>query len=135
MHATNQEIKECIDLRACSYTNWSKKFRKITLESVCIALPDQMVKYLLDEIIILPKECYGNEPDDTFGDDADDADDIVVSLSIRYFNECALKCVFRLDCSNRNFPNSVHRWRTPFHDLAELFLSKPIGTARKMLSG
>lgn len=69
MHVNNQEIKECVDLRACAYTNWYKKFRKITFESECIALPDEIVKYLLDEIIILPKECYSNDDDDAFGDD------------------------------------------------------------------
>lgn len=64
MHGTNQEIKECIDLRACAYTNWYKKFRKITLDSVCVSVPEEIVKYLLDEIIILPKECYSQDDKD-----------------------------------------------------------------------
>lgn len=79
MHATNQEIKECIDLQACAYPNWCTQFTKITLKSVCIPLPEQIVKYLLDEIIILPKECYNDDIEET-GDDAnDDEDEIAVS--------------------------------------------------------
>lgn len=87
MHVNNQEIKECVDLRACAYTNWYKKFRKITFDSVCIPLPDEIVKYLLDEIIILPKECYSNDAEEAFGEenaannddyDDDDEDEVVV---------------------------------------------------------
>lgn len=88
MHATNQEIKECIDLRACAYPNWSKKFRKLTPDAICIPLPDEIVKYLLDEIIILPKECYENDENEAESDDAneneeddEDGDAIVVSIS------------------------------------------------------
>lgn len=91
MHGKNQEIKECVDLRACAYTNWCKKFRKITFDSVCIPIPEAIVKYLLDEIIILPKECYNDDEDDenvfeqdtgtdAKNDDEDeDEDDVVVS--------------------------------------------------------
>lgn len=61
MHEKNQQLKECIDLRACSYVNWYNKFHKISLQSVCVPLPDEIVNYLLDEIIILPKECYARE--------------------------------------------------------------------------
>lgn len=105
MHVNNLEIKECVDLRACAYTNWYKKFRKITLDSVCIPLPDEIVKYLLDEIIILPKECYSKDDnDDTFGDvnvaggsnavdddDDDDEDEVVVSSKNLYIIEPLLK--------------------------------------------
>lgn len=61
MHEKNQELKECIDLRACSFVNWYNKFHKVALQSVCVPLPDDIVNYLLDEIIILPKECYARE--------------------------------------------------------------------------
>lgn len=61
MHEKNQILKQCIDLRACSYPNWYKKFRKISLRSICVPIPEPIVKYLLDEIIILPKECYAHE--------------------------------------------------------------------------
>lgn len=58
---------------------------------MCIPLPEEIVKYLLDEIIILPKECYSEDGEkDSFGDenvaagsnnnddDDDDEDDAVV---------------------------------------------------------
>lgn len=61
MHENNQRLKECMDLRECSYVNWYKKFHKIALRSVCIPLPEEIVNYLLDEIIILPKECYARQ--------------------------------------------------------------------------
>lgn len=61
MHEKNQQLKDCIDLRACSYVNWYHKFHKISLQSVCVPLPDDIVNYLLDEIIVLPKECYARE--------------------------------------------------------------------------
>lgn len=91
MHVNNQEIKECVDLRACAYTNWYRKFRKITFDSVCIPLPEEIVKYFLHEIIILPKECYSDDGEkDSFGDenvaagsnnddDDEDEDEAVVS--------------------------------------------------------
>lgn len=86
MHGTNQQIKECIDLRACAYSNWSQLFQKIVPESICIPLSDQMVDYLLDEIIILPKECYAN--DSAVGqendDDSDDEDAVVVSVAHKW---------------------------------------------------
>lgn len=81
MHVTNKDIKECIDLRACAYTNWYDKFQKLTFDSVCIRLSDEIVNYLLDEIIILPKECYMNEIKCTDVEDEDDDsdDDALVS--------------------------------------------------------
>lgn len=116
MHGTNQEIKECIDLRACAYMNWHKKFRKITFDSVCIPLPEEIIKYLLDEIIILPKECYKDDDneDDTFAgtdtpevDDEDD-DKVLVRIFTKKIST-QFKCwkFVRLS-SNPNFPSSVN---------------------------
>lgn len=87
MHGISPEIKECRDLRTCAYTNWYKKFRKITLDSVCVPVPEEILKYFLDEIIILPKECYKNDDDNEnafdgvesdHDEDEDDGDDAVV---------------------------------------------------------
>lgn len=61
MHNKNSEIKECIDMRTCSYTNWYKKFKKITIQSICIHLPEEIIKYFLDEVIVLPKECFKDD--------------------------------------------------------------------------
>lgn len=72
MHNKNSEIEEYINLRACSYINWHKKFRKITYKSVCIPLPENVVKYLQDETIILPKECYNDEVEVEFEQSSSD---------------------------------------------------------------
>ncbi|XP_031638096.1 cell division cycle protein 123 homolog, partial [Contarinia nasturtii] len=108
MQITNQEIKECVDLRACAYTNWYKKFRKITFESICIPLPKEIVQYLLDEIIILPKECYSNDDDNenAFGPDTaataadnEDDDDDVIQPQFPEFSETLANALSRLDGS------------------------------------
>lgn len=97
MHEKNQQLKECIDLRACSYINWYNIFHKISLRSVCVPVPDEIVNYLLDEIIILPKECnareqsasatatsYSGEPSsfDAGDDDDDDSTETEVLQSV-----------------------------------------------------
>lgn len=96
MHGTNQQIKECLDLRACAYGNWYKRFRKITPKSICIPLPDEIHSYLLDEIIILPKECYPKEceaqetdanDNDKDDNDSDDEDEVVVSIRVHAIKE------------------------------------------------
>lgn len=56
---------ECDELGHCSYQNWYEQFSTITLKSVFVPIPQTIIDYLLDEIIILPKECYG-ENDQSF---------------------------------------------------------------------
>lgn len=88
MHGTNQQAKECIDLRACSYANWYKKFKKITPDSICIPLSDEIVSYLLDEIIILPKECYPNEDGDEEDNNDEEEEEQVVSMFTLHSPKC-----------------------------------------------
>lgn len=57
------EITTCIDVELFSYINWHKHFHELILKSVCIPLPVEIVKYFLEEIIILPKECYEEDED------------------------------------------------------------------------
>lgn len=57
-------------------------FQKIMPDSICIPLSDKIVNYLLDEIIILPKECYASDSGvdkENDEDDSDDEDAVVVS--------------------------------------------------------
>lgn len=72
-------IKECTELAACSFKNWYKLFKKISITSKCLSIPSNVKDYLLDDIIILPKECetisYSNNDDDDYYDD-DDTEDI-----------------------------------------------------------
>lgn len=58
MHQKDELLTECIDLRTCAYFNWCEKFSKITVKFDIIPIPKDVVEYLKDEIIILPKECY-----------------------------------------------------------------------------
>lgn len=121
MHGTNHQIKECIDLRACSYSSWYKNFQKISLDSICIPLSDKIVSYLLDEIIILPKECYPNDDDEKEEnkEDGDDEDEeVVVSVLLHSCKQISTKTItsqfmFAL-FSSQSFPNSVHHCRRQF---------------------
>lgn len=45
------------ELHICSYPNWYKDYEKVAIESTCLPIPANVLQYLLDEIIILPKEC------------------------------------------------------------------------------
>lgn len=54
----NCENATCIDMEMFSYRNWHAHFSELIFESVCIPLPAEIVKYFLEEVIILPKECY-----------------------------------------------------------------------------
>lgn len=68
----NSVMQKCDDLRACAYYNWFEDFSKITIKSVIIPIPTEIVEYLKDEIIILPKECYDNETAETQDQHEDD---------------------------------------------------------------
>lgn len=50
------------ELSACSYTNWYKDYEKVSIESTVLPIPANVLQYLLDEIIILPKECTPPAP-------------------------------------------------------------------------
>ncbi|XP_055380916.1 cell division cycle protein 123 homolog [Condylostylus longicornis] len=45
-------------LDICSFKSWYKKFEKITIPSICIHIPKDVLEYFRDELVILPKECY-----------------------------------------------------------------------------
>lgn len=133
MHGTNQQIKECIDLRACAYPNWYKKFRKITPQSICIPLSDEIVSYLLDEIIILPKECYGSDDDEETqeetkdnGNDSEDEDPVLVNIRCGRTNNNPNNHTNNqfiiIFVSNPNFLNSVRLWPGQLRAWVELFL-------------
>lgn len=96
MHVVSMKTVECNDLFECSFTNWYEKFQKISIESTHISLDKKILYYLLDEKVILPKECY-NESDSTFGSavvqgqslfcdkDSDNDDDDTLNVSRRIY--------------------------------------------------
>ncbi len=61
MHERSALAKANSELGVCSFQNWYKSFAKISIKSICIKIPDEVKHYLLDEIIILPKECMSSE--------------------------------------------------------------------------
>jgi D123 len=54
------KIKQSRDLKACSFANWYKQFEKLSVEAEVVAIPADVLNYLNDEIIILPKECHSS---------------------------------------------------------------------------
>uniref|UniRef100_A0A1L8DDE0 Uncharacterized protein n=1 Tax=Nyssomyia neivai TaxID=330878 RepID=A0A1L8DDE0_9DIPT len=52
-------------LGACSFSNWYDKFEKITIKSFLIPIPNHVLDYLRDDIIILPKECIPDDEETT----------------------------------------------------------------------
>lgn len=61
MHERSAIAKANRELSVCSFQNWYSSFSKISIRSLCIKIPDDVKQYLLDEIIILPKECMTSE--------------------------------------------------------------------------
>lgn len=90
MHTENEKLKESIDLWSCSYINWYKIFEKIAIKSSFVPLNDEIIQYLLDEKIILPKECYQKSQttemtkhcgaSSSFNDADDDEDDAEIEV-------------------------------------------------------
>lgn len=48
------------ELHQCALPSWYSKFEKITIPTRFIQIPNNILQYLKDEIIVLPKECYTN---------------------------------------------------------------------------
>ena len=60
----------------CSLPHWYPNFEKITFNSVCIPLPNEVLSYLRDNgSLVLPKEC-NKESYDGKEDDYDDFGDV-----------------------------------------------------------
>lgn len=82
MHQKSELLKECHDLRTCAYFNWCEQFSKITIKFDIIPIQKEVVEYLKDEIIILPKECY--EFTEEIEDEGDDALNTPVCITNSY---------------------------------------------------
>lgn len=77
--SAEEKVKECLDLRSCSFPAWYRLFSKVTFESISIPIPTNVLSYLLHYPFVLPKEC-SKEKFQEFCDDlnsavADDDDD------------------------------------------------------------
>lgn len=49
--------KEISDLINCSYQNWYEDFRKNSIKSFVLPIPQKVLEYLRQDFFILPKEC------------------------------------------------------------------------------
>lgn len=49
--------KELSDLVNCSYQNWYEVFRKNSIKSFVLPIPNEVLSYLKQDFFILPKEC------------------------------------------------------------------------------
>lgn len=90
MHERSAIAKANSELGVCSFQNWYKSFAKISIKSICIKIPDEVRRYLLDEIIILPKECMSTEQLNEVheGYEDEDTEDTEVRLDTFFF-----KCI------------------------------------------
>lgn len=59
--------------KICSFDNWYGDFKKISIKSHYIDIPPDVLQYLRDDIIVLPKECQtrveANQLGDNFQED------------------------------------------------------------------
>lgn len=63
------------DLINCSFVNWYELFEKISIKSYSIPVPENVLEYLKDELLILPKECEIQNISEGFEDeDTEDAE-------------------------------------------------------------
>lgn len=84
--SAEERVKECLDLRSCSFPAWYRLFAKVTFESVCLPMPTNVLNYLLHYPFVLPKECstekcqeFCDEFSSTAADDDDDPEAATVS--------------------------------------------------------
>lgn len=48
-------------LKNFSFAEWYKDFKKISIRSHIVQIPENVLEYLKDEMIVLPKECQEHE--------------------------------------------------------------------------
>lgn len=85
-------VKQCLELKSCSYHTWYEKFSKVAFESICLPIPANVLKYILDDLFVLPKECNvtatdaaTTSPQDKEWDDDNEEFEIEVRFSFTFF--------------------------------------------------
>lgn len=96
------ELKE---LEHCSFNNWYDLFEKISIKSFRLQIPEHIVDYLKEELIILPKECEitkGDhetpDPDDIIGEEGDFDDEDTEQSEVPEFQVRSLDYPTIHDC-------------------------------------
>ncbi|GAB0091055.1 Cell division cycle protein 123 homolog [Sergentomyia squamirostris] len=67
-------------LTACSFPNWYENFEKITIKSYIIPIPANVLDYLRDDMIILPKECIPDDEENNDDQEEDEEEEDVISF-------------------------------------------------------
>lgn len=57
---------------ACSIENWYEDFQDVTIRTNIVKIPQDVLNYFRDDLMVLPKECYVDENDE-WSDDEDEA--------------------------------------------------------------
>lgn len=89
---------------ACSINNWLEDFRDITIPTNIVKVPQKLLEYFRDDLMILPTECQKSENDDTWGDDGDDDQvEVIVSriIAIEHVHYWRFSFSFRFRNSRR----------------------------------
>lgn len=60
-------------LKECSIQKWYNAYKKISIKTYIVPIPPNLVEYMQDEMIVLPKECE-TQNDTALGDDYLDED-------------------------------------------------------------
>lgn len=68
---------------ACSIENWYEDFQDVTIRTNIVKIPQDVLSYFRDDLMILPKECYLDENDE-WSDDEDEAAVEVCAPSISF---------------------------------------------------
>lgn len=64
-----EKSKLQLQKRACSFDNWYADFKKISIKSHCIDITAEVLQYLRDDMIVLPKECQTRVESNQLGED------------------------------------------------------------------
>lgn len=62
-------------IQLSSLSNWQPRFEKISIPTISLPIPDDVLQYLRTDFFVLPKECDDQDQDDTdaFGDSSEAA--------------------------------------------------------------
>jgi hypothetical protein len=81
------KLKKSRDLKECSFVNWHQQFEKLSYDAEIVKIPADVLEYLNDEIIILPKECHNFDDDPSSGFDDADTEEVEIPEFIDFSNK------------------------------------------------